>query len=60
VNLDDDLAVIASQAGLTVALSRVLWVLTDEDDVAAQVAGEDGVRIIGVPFQRKNTEQVTA
>jgi hypothetical protein len=63
-NLDDDLAVIKSQAGLAVALRRVLWVLNAEDDdiadVAAQVAGEDGVRTIGIPMPRRNTEQVAA
>jgi hypothetical protein len=62
-NLDDDLSVIKSQAGLAVALRRVLWVLNAEDDdtadVAAQVAGEDGVRIIGVPLQRSG-ERVAA
>lgn len=63
-NLDDGLAVIASHAGLTVAISRVLWVLNAEDDdtadVAAQVAGEDGVRSIGIPMPRRNTESVAA
>lgn len=56
VDVNDDLAVITSQASLTVALRRVLWVLNAEDDdtaeVAAQVAAEDGVRHIGVPVQR--------
>jgi hypothetical protein len=63
-NLDDDLAVIKSHAGLTVALRRVLWVLNAEDDdttdIAAQVAGEDGVRSIGIPKPRRNTESVAA
>jgi hypothetical protein len=63
VDLDDDLAVITSHAGLAVALRRVLWVLNAEDDdtadIAAQVAGEDGVRSIGIPTPRRS-EQVAA
>lgn len=56
IDVSDDLAVIKSQASLTVALRRVLWVLNAEDDdtadVADQVAAEDGVRHIGIPVQR--------
>ncbi|MEU8623232.1 hypothetical protein [Streptomyces sp. NPDC048669] len=56
VDVNDELGVITSQTGLAVALRRVLWVLNAEDDdtadVADQVAAEDGVRHIGVPYQR--------
>lgn len=56
VDLNDDLAVIASQAALAVSLRRVLWVLNEDDDepdVAAQVAAEDGVtRPVYVRYQR--------
>lgn len=55
VDLNDALAVIRSQAALAAILGRVLRTLDAEDDaadVAAQVAAEDGVRSIGVPYQR--------
>lgn len=59
VDVNDELGVITSQTGLTVALRRVLWVLNAEDDdtvdVADQVAAEDGVRHIGVPYQRSGS-----
>ncbi|MGW3825721.1 hypothetical protein ACWEAF_26295 [Streptomyces sp. NPDC005071] len=61
-DINDDLAVIRSNASLADALRRVLWVFDaedDEPDVAAQVAMEDGVRSIGVPYQR-TTDAVTA
>ncbi|MCX5138374.1 hypothetical protein [Streptomyces sp. NBC_00338] len=59
LDINDDLAVITSQAGLAAALRRVLWVLNAEDDdlvdVADQVAAEDGVRRIGIPTQRNGS-----
>ncbi|MFB6776560.1 hypothetical protein ACFCX0_03815 [Streptomyces sp. NPDC056352] len=60
-DIGDDLALASSWAGLAVTFRRVLWVLNAEDDdtpdVAAQVAAEDGVPSIGVPYQRRG-EQV--
>ncbi|WP_030917486.1 hypothetical protein [Streptomyces sp. NRRL B-24720] len=61
-DIDDHVAVVASHEALAGILRRVLWTvdeLDDEPDVAAQVAMEDGVRSIGVPYQR-TTDGVTA
>ncbi|MEU8829425.1 hypothetical protein [Streptomyces sp900116325] len=53
-NIDDHVAVVASHEALAGIVRRVLWVCDaeDEPDVAEQVAMEDGVRSIGVPYQR--------
>ncbi|MFE9850252.1 hypothetical protein ACFYPN_15780 [Streptomyces sp. NPDC005576] len=59
LDVNDDLALVRSHTHLTSMLSRLLWVL-DEDqdsvdlaaDVPNEVAAEDGVRSIGVPYQR--------
>jgi hypothetical protein len=59
-DINDDLAVIRSQAGLAVALRRVLWVLNAEDDDTADVAAEGGVPSIGVPYPCMNTQAVAA
>lgn len=61
-DIDDHVAVVASHEALAEIVRRVLWVFDAEDDVpdvAAQVAMEDGVRIIGVPYQRSG-ERVAA
>lgn len=57
VDINDHTAVIRSQAALAAALRRVLWTIgeLDEPDVADQVAAEDGVRHIGVPYQRSGS-----
>lgn len=55
VDIHDHTAVVGSQAALAAILRRVLWTLDeldDEPDVAAQVTAEDGVRSIGIPYQR--------
>ncbi|MFJ6239831.1 hypothetical protein ACIQH0_37895 [Streptomyces griseus] len=59
LNLNDHNAVIASQASLAAILRRVLWTIGEDQDtrdraaeVADEVAAEDGVHSIGVPFQR--------
>ncbi|KOG78757.1 hypothetical protein ACZ90_11825 [Streptomyces albus subsp. albus] len=60
VNYGDPGAVAYSQGGLAATLRRVLWALGEEEDfrdraaeVPNEVAAEDGVRSIGIPFQRK-------
>lgn len=59
VNIHDDLAILGSHTHLIGALSRLLWNLDETEDtqdraarIPAQVAAEDGVRWIGVPYQR--------
>ncbi|MFJ3084648.1 hypothetical protein ACIPJG_33530 [Streptomyces halstedii] len=65
LDVSDALAVVRSQASLAAALRWVLWALDEEwtaadtaADIPNQVAAEDGVRTIGVPYQR--TGQVAA
>lgn len=45
VDIDNHIAVIASQSSLKATLRRILWTLgvDDEPDVATQVDAEDGV-----------------
>ncbi|MEU0355700.1 hypothetical protein [Streptomyces cyaneofuscatus] len=59
VDFKDAGSIAYSQGGLAATLRRILWVLgedTDSRDRAAdvpnEVAAEDGVRSIGVPYQR--------
>ncbi|WP_405461510.1 hypothetical protein OG786_29050 [Streptomyces sp. NBC_00101] len=61
IDVSDDLALARSHATLTAELSRLLWALDDANETAeaaarvpAQVAAEDGVRWIGVPYQRES------
>jgi hypothetical protein len=58
-NQDDDLAISASHGKLEAALRRFLVAVEDANETAeaaaripAQVAAEDGVRRIGIPYQR--------
>ncbi|MFD6656841.1 hypothetical protein ACFWEB_17075 [Streptomyces parvus] len=59
VDFKDAGSIAYSQGGLAATLRRLLWVLGEEDDsrdraadVADEVAAEDGVRSISVPFKR--------
>ncbi|WP_432077753.1 hypothetical protein [Streptomyces sp. YPW6] len=59
VDFKDAGSIAYSQGGLAATLRRLLWVLGEEEDsrdraavVADEVAAEDGLRSISVPFKR--------